>query len=78
MRQKELPIHPIVDDKGIVTENPNFLEGFMGLNKFEYCAMLALQGMLSNPEYAKYRTDILADLAVDCAEKLFERLHKEQ
>lgn len=78
MKKKDLPIHPIVNDQGVVTENPNFLEGFMGLNKFEYCAMLALQGMLSNPHYVNYRTDVLAEYAVDCAEKLFEKLHKEQ
>jgi hypothetical protein len=78
MRQKELPIHPIVDDKGVVTENPNYLEGFMGLSKFEYCAILFLQGLLSNPQYAKYRTDLLADFAIEYTEELFKRLHKEQ
>lgn len=78
MKQKQLPIHPIVDDKGVVTENPNYLEGFMGLNKFEYCAMLALQGMLSNPEYCKYNSDVLTDFAIEYTEKLFKKLHKEQ
>jgi len=78
MKQKSLPIHPIVDDKGIVTENPNFLEGFMGLNKFEYCAILALQGMLSNPNYNFYTQDEKINFAVEYTEKLFEKLHKEQ
>jgi hypothetical protein len=78
MKQKSLPIHPIVDNKGIVTENPNFLEGFMGLNKFEYCSILALQGMLSNPNYSFCTTDELTDYAIECAENLFEKLNKEQ
>lgn len=78
MKQKNSPIHPIVDNKGIVTENPNFLEGFMGLNKFEYCAILALQGILSNPNYNFYNQEEKLNLAVEYSEKLFEKLHKEQ
>jgi hypothetical protein len=78
MKQKESPIHPIVDNKGVVTENPNHLEGFMGLDKFEYCTILALQGLLSNPNYSFCTTDALTDFAIECAENLFEKLHKEQ
>jgi hypothetical protein len=78
MNQKNLPIHPIVDDKGVVTENPNHLEGFMGLSKLEYCAILSLQGLLSNPVYCKYSKDELIDIAAECSDKLFEKLHKEQ
>jgi hypothetical protein len=78
MKQKESPIHPIVDNKGVVTENPNHLEGFMGLDKFEYCTILTLQGLLSNPNYSFCTTDELTDFAIECAENLFEKLHKEQ
>jgi hypothetical protein len=78
MQKKNLPIHPIVDDKGIVTENPNYLEGFMGLNKLEYCSVLALQGILSNPNYNFYNQEDKLNLAIEYAEKLFEKLHKEQ
>lgn len=78
MKQKSLPIHPIVDDKGVVTENPNFLEGFMGLNKFEYCSILVLQGMLSNPNYNFYTQDEKINFVIEYTEKLFEKLHKEQ
>ena len=78
MKQKESPIHPIVDNKGVVTENPNHLEGFMGLDKFEYCTILALQGLLSNPNYSFCTTDELTDFAIECAENLFKKLYKEQ
>lgn len=78
MDQKNLPIHPIVDGNGIVTENPNYLQGFIGLDKLEYCAILSLQALLSNPKYINESMDELVDKSINATEKLFQKLHKDQ
>jgi ATP-dependent protease HslVU (ClpYQ) peptidase subunit len=46
MNNSNRPIHPIYDHKGVITENPNFIEGFNGLSKREYFASMAMIAIL--------------------------------
>lgn len=66
MENKEKPISPITN------EVP---EGYEGLTKREYFAGLAMQGILSKQEFNFSLSSTLADISVEIADALLERLN---
>ena len=54
MENGKKPINPIVASNGFVTNEINYNNrGLNGLTKREYFAGIAMQGLLSNPEFIK-------------------------
>ena len=77
MSNKSLPINPIYDYRGIVTENPNFIEGSKGLTKREYFGVLVLQGLICR-DNSDINSEELIQQAFEIADKFLEFLYKEQ
>lgn len=87
MEKKHQPAFPVevsVDGNGNLrgSQTSNFSGFEMGLTKREYFAGLAMQGLLSNPEWMKeykgekylMQTDIVAEVAIKTADALLKAL----
>ncbi len=71
MKNGEEPIYPVKED-GFHNENARCI----GLTKREYFAGLAMQGLITNPNYSGTSWEELAQKAVICSDKLLTQLSK--
>lgn len=77
MQNSGKSIYPVYDYKGVVTENPNFIEGFKGLTKREHFAIIILQGLIiKSPE--PINSEALIKEAFKLTDEFLKILDKEQ